>query len=258
MPTQTDQHQQSSSLQQPSNVVCSQPANSTAQLAFQGINAFGALVLALLALFGDRIRTWMARPRLHMRCGQGMPFVELVSDPSSQTASQEPPKALHIRLRLDNKGRSSAKNARIYADEYFKKRSDGSKYIKQEMMQRELLWPDARAVDLPPLAPFYVVLAEIRIEEASGPNSDNSLQSSSPVSLFIRLDDTRPGGGFLKIGSGTVVIPLRISAENMKRQQIFYVEIFWNGRDLNQRGPESFGCRLLDERAGEEVRRSAE
>lgn len=69
--------------------VPSKPANSshnTASLVFNGMNAVGALLLAILAIFGDRIRAWLAKPIIEIDCGRDIPFIEEIKVQSNSTS----------------------------------------------------------------------------------------------------------------------------------------------------------------------------
>lgn len=152
-----------------------------------------------------------------------------------------------------NKGRSSAKQCRVLVHEFYIQRSDGSKYIKKPILPRHIHWPTEEPQDLIPTVPYYLTIAEIRDDEQMGSSGEGGPTRTTNSKLFLRIESSGAKGSFHEVGKGTVVLPIRVFAENARGNEIVYIEVFWNGEIISDRSQESFGCRRLSKSEVETV-----
>lgn len=213
-------------------------------VVFDGLNALGSLVIACLALFGDRIRGWLVRPRIRIECGTGGPFVEQTTETNS---SDEAIEKLVVRLRLTNTGRSSAKYCRVLVHDIYKKRGDGSVYIKSDLLPTDIIWPTERPQDILRDVPYYLNLAEVREDERVGTVDAQGNGKSGRACLYICVESAGVKGAFHRIGKGTVIVPIRVYAENLKKSKLEYIEVYWSGSDIGSKSQSNFGCRIINE-----------
>jgi hypothetical protein len=207
------------------------------EYAFDLVTALGTLVVALLAVFGDRVRAFLARPRLEVTAKSDGPHVELVREvvsmQSNQAASIE---SLRVRLCIRNAGRSIARSSRVVVDQVYRTRNRDTGLSKEDILPRVIPWPDDdRPIDLVPGFPYFVDVACVKQDDREGERPGHGpLQRSANHSLylaFLKPSPARGGGEYYPVGDGRVVFPVTIFSENMRKPARYFVSIYWDGKE---------------------------
>ncbi|WP_333678624.1 hypothetical protein [Dyella sp.] len=239
----------SSSVYAGQRVIVQIPASNEKPLSnyeyvFDLFIALGTFVVALLAVFGDRLRAYLARPKLHITTTASLPHVELTSERVSSESSEISVKdQLHLRICITNRGRSIAKASRVVVDCVYKTRDGDPELHKDEILPRVIPWPDDdRPIDLVPNFPYFLEVACVKSEQAEGVSKDAQTISVDRHCLhlsFLRGSQSQSKGEYMKVGLGRVVLPITIFSENIRRPIKYYVSIYWAGSSAKDYGNNS-------------------
>lgn len=208
------------------------------EYTFDLLTAIGTVIVALLAVFGDRVRARLARPKLKVETSVAEPHVEIIREAVAQQSAQPVSvDTLHIRLCIKNTGRSIARSSRLVVDRIYRTRDRDPGLHVEHLLPRVIPWPDDdRPIDLVPNFPYFVDVARVKQDESEGDAPDTaSAANGFALHLFFLknlLASSQPQGELLKIGAGRVVFPLTIFSENARRPFVYFISIYWCGRDL--------------------------
>ncbi len=90
-------------------------------LVFAGATAIGSIAVAILAVFGQRIRGWLVRPRIFVRVGEESPCIEMLEEEDTSSAGAK--RTLHhIRLEVTNSGWEIARNCMVLCNSVYRQR----------------------------------------------------------------------------------------------------------------------------------------
>jgi hypothetical protein len=220
---------------------------------FEGATAVGTIALAILAIFGHKIRAKFIRPQLELELKNSSPFRELIDEGESSDSS-----ASHyyqeIRIKVINNGQESARNCKIIVDSIYLQRKNTNEFFKfKEFVPKEFYWlksPKDKATDILPKIPTFALLAKIDETLNVGAQSQVKQNTLQTYSLYILVDAIGPKGQFISIDNGLVIFPIVIYAENISQPIKKFVEIFWDGDDPNNLDDSNFDVRLLSESDG--------
>lgn len=126
------------------------------------VGALATLVLAVVAVFQDRIRAWMTRPRLSLEARVVPPdchkttwnytTVTLNWDGRAVEVRKQAP-CYYFRLRVLNKGNAEAREVEVYASALERKREDRKYAPVERFTPMNLMWAHFRSPFLPVLCP---------------------------------------------------------------------------------------------------------
>lgn len=209
----------------------------------QAVTAAAAIVVALLAVYGDAIRRWLFRPHLDIRTGNQAPFLELMTlneESGSTSTSQE------IRIQVLNSGKSIARNCKVVVDSLYEQRAGaGDMFLAKEFIPRPCLWDnEQKTQDLLPKIPTYVFVARIS-EKGEMATEDSSTSSSRTCALYIMIEERK--GVFLEVAEGKHIFPLALYADNISKPVKRYLEIFWDGKTPSDTCKAHFNIQLHTE-----------
>jgi hypothetical protein len=113
--------------------------------------ATGTVVLAVVAIFQDTIRSCVYHPTLEVSI-QTLP-PDCMAVPFANPDGTEVADSLYLRLRINNSGRAPAKNVEVYANELLRKRADNSWERVATFPPMNLKWSDLEMIYSPLIAP---------------------------------------------------------------------------------------------------------
>lgn len=238
-------------------------AHSILDLVFSGLTAIGTLCASILALFGPRIRSFFIRPILEFRADQKCsPLVEKLE--RIEDSSGENRKYYEIRIEIANKGRDAARNCRARVNAIYKQKPGMTDYFPlKEFVPRYLYWAkkDTRSeesLDVLPKLPEYVVVGRLTEHEKPivGAQSQ-SVISATDFGLEVAVEPEGAKGKFCFIGRGKIILPFLVYADNLRSYEQQYVEIFWDGRSIDDYGVEHFSVKLIIRKDGDALVRRA-
>ncbi len=135
------------------------------------IVAMGTVILALvaiIAIFQDKIRMWLLRPKLQVELDLKPPDCHktkmrysyeyrggasfLPSDPS-KLPKEQVVDTYYFRLRVSNSGNHKAESVEIFASELLRFQADGSYDTVDTFLPMNLVWSHYRTIFLPAISP---------------------------------------------------------------------------------------------------------
>lgn len=223
------------------------------------LEASGTLLVAFLAIFGWRVRSWFFRPIIKIKVDSNEPFVVDVPQFNSKDSEVE---SKHIRLKIYNSGKETVKHCRVGGNLIFKRRASGDFFKFKEFIPAYFLWTSDRNSEyIDPYNPAYLLMAKLEepqrlIDSRAG---DIAYRSPSlnldgpPVSLMLMLETCENKGEFISLGNGDFIIPITILANNLKRPKRYFIEILWNGRKIDDIREENFYIEVLAEKKARQI-----
>jgi len=248
---------------QPSAVTASQPSPTASsshdaydiwKLIFSGMGAVGTLSVAVLAIFGQRIRNWIVRPRLALAVGETSPFIEKYEEEDASVAGAKR-LVYQIRIEVRNTGREVARNCIVLCNNVNKERAGGAGYFPlRKFVPKQFVWTSKELrVDVAPQIPSYVNVAEISEATASVAGGGGVGPGTPSECLQILIEAEGVKGRFFRVENGKFLIPVVFYADNLPRALKSYLEICWRGAKVEDFSPANFQIRLLDRTQGDVI-----
>ncbi len=104
------------------------------------------IVLAIVAVFQDKIRAWLRRPKLNLSFRLSPPDCHKVTlasyNPQGQVADRAD--SYYFRVRIKNQGNQPAERVEVFASELFKEDSDGGFKKLDTFLPLNLVWTNMR------------------------------------------------------------------------------------------------------------------
>lgn len=137
----------------------------------QWFTAIGTLVLALVAIFQDRIRHWLMRPRLQLKVKVAPPDCHKTTwrlehrahDPN--TGEDYPVvrnlPCYYFRLGVENVGNCEAREVELFARSLVRRGADGSHGEVPRFTPMNLMWAHIRRPSLPILVPHIPKVCDL-------------------------------------------------------------------------------------------------
>lgn len=221
----------------------------TWDLIFTGVQAVGTIVVALLAIYGDRIIRKLFKPKLSIDISSSAPFVETIKE--REAFSSDENIYTRISIKVTNNGDSTAQNCQGIVEKiYCKRKANESFYCYKNFIPTRFTWnDDNKATFVTPNIPSYVEIARIQqIEELT--TYSESFMSGKPKNntfdLYLSIEEPNEKGKYLKLGKGTFVIPIIFYTDNLRKTQKVFVEIYWNGKDTSTLTESDFYVKKLN------------
>ncbi|MFZ1136065.1 MAG: hypothetical protein WAN69_14025 [Candidatus Korobacteraceae bacterium] len=124
------------------------------------IAAIGTILLAILAVFQDKIRAWLARPKLELQAGIGPPYSYKTSwvypywpIPHGAEAETEYFPCYYFRLAIRNNGNVAAHQVELFAASLSSCGTNGQLVTVKRFTPMNLMWAHEHKVYLPVLSP---------------------------------------------------------------------------------------------------------
>ena len=222
--------------------------------AFNGMTAIGTLLVSALAVFGQRIRSWIIRPKLSLRAGKDCPLVEQLHDEDSSTTGGKK-YYQELRLEVKNTGKEAARNCKILCSSVFKQRPGSNDYYAhKEFVPRSLYWASKKqTTDLLPQLPEYLVVARIKEEEVSTSSNPTGPERQQSYGVQVTVEAEGVTGRFIFLDKGKFLLPLLVYADNLREFEHRYLELFWDGTKPSDLTDEHFNIKLLSKNEGEKL-----
>lgn len=100
--------------------------------------AASTVLLAIVAVFQDRIRAWVMQPRLDISVAGGPPDCHK-TEMAPRVGGQVRP-VYYLRFRVRNSGSRRAELVEVYAEELLRQQADGSFRRVDEFLPMNFLW----------------------------------------------------------------------------------------------------------------------
>lgn len=214
----------------------------------QVVSALGTIIVATIAIFGERIRRWFLKPKLKVEVGSISPLIQLIEKSNSPelavgnypnqgltTQAVTIERRLVIRIEIANTGKGSAINPQVIAKGIHKKHDNVDTSYKLRDFVPIAFGGNGSSIEssnrqISPVRPIYPIIAEI--VEISSPIPDAMGAVSRECSLQILIDDPSQNTKFIPIGKGTALLPIVIVADNLDEELEAFIQIHWNGNSL--------------------------
>ncbi len=223
-------------------------------IVFNGLVALGTLIIALLAIFGEKIKTRLFRPKLKITISKKSPYTEIVQHIKSdkQSASYTEKYTL-IRCKIESLSAAPIKNCQGIVQEIWCKHKDNDKFYNfKQLAPTTLLWSNEnKEHTIPANIPSFLEISRIKKTEISTNNSQNDFQQKKMTQslLYLSIQETGKKGIYIKLGKGTFIIPVIIIGDNIKEKKPYFFEILWNGNNVDQLDDEHCYITLLDKKS---------
>ena len=219
-------------------------------LVFNGMTAIGTILVSLLAIFGQRIRTWLTRPRITLAVGDSSPHTERIEETDESGGGTRV--LYQIRIEARNSGRETARNCILQCNKVFRERPGGAGFYElKKFVPKQFFWTSKnQAYNIVRELPAYINIAEISDPSQTTAATQTGTTTVSHNCLQILVETEGAKGRFYRVENGKILIPIIIYADNIPRPQKQYVEIYWNGECIGDFSSASFKVRLLSENEG--------
>lgn len=213
---------------------------------FQLLSAVGTIALAILAIYGHKIRSWLLRPVLNVSLKNEHPYIELIKRVNANESStlgcfQE------MRVKIVNSGNETARNCKVIVDSiYLQRKSTNEFYKDKEFVPTELFWTnEKRTQDVLPKIPTYIIVAKIDEKTTVGSQTSSISNGDPSYSLYVWAEAYATKGIFHSIDKGNIVFPIVIYADNISIPLKYFVEVFWDGNNPGNIDKSNFDIKLL-------------
>lgn len=181
------------------------------------VGALATILLAIIAVFQDRIRRWIMNPRLDLRVRVAPPDCHRTI---WNTAGRQFP-CYYFRLGVVNSGKVEAREVEIFAAGLNRARKDGSFEAVPRFTPMNLVWSHIRVATLPiliPEMPKYCDLAHVfapQHRNALGHSLPNVDSQKSVLAFDLQVEPNmlghlaEPGTYHLSLVMGAANAPVR-------------------------------------------------
>lgn len=211
------------------------------------ITALGTLVLAIIAIFTQTIKTWFYKSKLHFEIDSENPFVMEID--TFEELTKIPKNSISINLKIINKGNTSALNTQIYTDKIFRLLTEKNTYLMMDaFIPVNYIWNnESDTKSLTPWMSHYIEIAKIQPQLSFSTDTRTKDETSKIKDLiFLSVTKLSQIGDQFCLGKGTFILPIKAYAENMDREQELFIQIFWSGNNIKQRSRSNFSVCILN------------
>jgi uncharacterized membrane protein YidH (DUF202 family) len=166
------------------------------------------LLLAMVAVFQDRLRALVQRPKLRRRMKNARPdcvFYPVVDAQGRQVGAR-----LNVRLWIKNRGKASAQNVEVYAHAVWRARGTGQWEPVTEFIPMNLVWSDLdpNTMYFPLIAPLMGKHCNLGYVQADPQDASKAVFTFSTILQPSNRANTLPAGRYR--------VALRVAAANGK------------------------------------------
>jgi len=214
------------------------------------MTAVGTILVSLLAIFGQRIRTWLTHPRITLAVGDSSPHTERIEETDESGGGVRV--LYQVRVEARNSGRETARNCILQCNKVFRERIGGAGFYElKKFVPKQFFWTSKdQTYNIVRELPAYINIAEISDPSQATPATQTGTTTVSNNCLQILVEAEGVKGRFYRVENGKILIPIIIYADNIPRPQKQYVEIYWNGVCIGDFSSANFQVRLLSENQG--------
>jgi len=217
---------------------------------FNAVTALGTIAVSLLAIFGQRIRSFFIRPRLSLTVGRNPPLADTRHE-ADGTQSGNIRNSFRIYLKVYNSGLETARNCIAHSDQIWKGRAGGGFYQMKSFVPRPFLWTSgAQKIDVVPKLPTFLSLAEITESPQPSMGTTEIAPASATDCLFVLLETEGVQGRFFCAETGKILMPVVLYADNLSSPMKWFVEVYWTGSACTDVKDANFTIRLITEEQG--------
>lgn len=186
--------------------------SSTFYLITQVFIAVGTVAVAILAIWGEKIRDWMAGPRLEFK---------LHNARGDLTTRQDGQRTIYYHVKIENKRRwSIARRVRILCTTISKKAPGGSFVQESLIAPVQLTWV---------FSSFHELLPNVATDDICDlgflNENSNQFRNQFRLSLYMYPNNFR---GFISANEA-MRVSLIASADNFTSKSPYVLEISWDG-----------------------------
>lgn len=199
----------------------------------EGVDVVANVALAIVAVFGSRLRNWWARPVLTLVCTS-----QIYEEEEQEEAQQDNESGVELPIRyyidVKNEGRGLAKDVTVECIAILRKGSDGDTFsvvLKGHIAQ--FIWrTDTEKRDV--LGNSAEMLKFVRFDTDKQYVDDENKEQKQNKKIICALWANRIGGResigveLSKEGVFTKLIQLSIRAANLNKAVTFWVSIHWD------------------------------
>jgi hypothetical protein len=220
-------------------------------LFFAGMAAVGTLAVAILAIFGQRVRSWFIRPKIKLAVAETSPFVERFEEEDTSVGGEKRT-IYHVRIEVTNTGKEIARNCMILCNAVHRQRAGGAGFYElKQFVPKQFFWTSReQRLDVVPKIPSYVNIAEISEPSPSVKGTGGAAILTQKECLQILVEAEGVKGRFFRVENGKVILPAILYADNLPHPIKQFLEISWSGTCVKDFSPSKFQVRLLDEKQG--------
>lgn len=218
------------------------------ELSIGAVTALGTLLLALVAIYGERIKRWLFRPKLSAKIRNASPFIDKYEHSfSSSNSTEQKSTTLIIKVQVENAGSTGAQLCRGLVQNVFCNREKSETFYEMRaLVPTPLMWnDDSREYTISPLVPAFIEIARIEEIKSISKNTDSEAVEASEYLLYLSIEEPGSSGLYIKLGKGTFIIPIIFTSDSIRLPFIEYLEIFWNGKDPSTADNSNFFVKLL-------------
>ncbi len=183
--------------------------SSTLYLITQVFIAIGTVAVAILAIWGEKIRDWMAGPKLEFK---------LHNARGDLTTRQDGRRTIYYHVKIENKCQwAPARRVRILCTTISKKAPDGSFVPEPLIIPVQLTWV---------FPSFHELLPNIRTDDICDLGFLDEDGQRFKLSLYVYPNNFR---GFISANEA-MRVKLIASADNFTSKSPYVLEISWDGK----------------------------
>ncbi|HTX21047.1 MAG TPA: hypothetical protein VMD27_04170 [Candidatus Aquilonibacter sp.] len=204
------------------------------KLLAEWLVAIGTLALAVIAVFQDKIRAWIQRPKLKMLVGEHVKTPLRVSE-AADNKTKSFVTAYIFKLLVRNEGSQRAEEVEVFASALFRKEANGTFQEVKSFPRRNLQWPDSEEVFVKAISPgmqrecnLFVIVNPAERAKAFYFDNPNLAVPTDQTVLAFQLKG-KPYAKTYCFGPGTYRVVLHIAATNTRPQEI-KIEINHTGK----------------------------
>ena len=226
--------------------------SDTIGIVFDGLVAIGTILLALLAIYGERVKKWLFRPNLKIQVDNKEPFVDTIENKNAVSKDVSIiENTTSIRVKIENTGKTTALKCQALVEKVWCKHQTNENFFpKVTITPSQLDWHNAsKVLDITPHIPAYIELARIELTEVrTMEEGDSRRPNKQSADLYLSIVAKGKKGLYVKLGKGTFIIPLILYSDNLNKTIQTYIEIFWNGTDAKKLTASDFYIKMKDEK----------
>ena len=187
--------------------------------------AFGTILLAIVAVFQDKIRTWVTRPKLRAEISLTPPdcHKSFIRDKDGRLVCD----CFYFRLRVYNDGNVAANMVEVFVSFLKKKLEDGTFQNVSSFLPMNLIWSHIGKMYFPSISPKMYkhcdlghIIAPNHRQLIPFERNDKIVKGNETIFSFDQI--VKPHNRGYLIGPGKYILEVVVAAENAspKVQQI--------------------------------------
>jgi hypothetical protein len=206
----------------------------TQKLVADWLVAIGTLALAVIAVFQDKIRAWIQRPKLKILVGEHVKTPFKVSE-AADNKTKSFVTAYIFNLLVCNEGNQRAEEVEVLASALFRKDANGTFQEVKSFPRRNLQWPGSDEVFVKAISPgmqrecnLFVIVNPSERSKAFYFDNPNLVVPPDQTVLAFQIK-SKPYAKTYCFAPGIYQVVLHVAAANTRPQEI-KIEINHTGK----------------------------